>query len=157
MRLQEESQTACLFISHDLSTVRHVSHRVAVMYLGMIVEQGPAAEVFARPRHPYSVGLLSSVLLPNPHIRRASALNLAGEIPSPINLPKGCFLASRCPFAIDECRAAIPPAVRIDAGHTVHCIRQEEVAKQGHVADAFVEFERETERILSEGLPVAAA
>jgi oligopeptide/dipeptide ABC transporter ATP-binding protein len=126
------------------------------MYLGMIVEQGPTAEVFARPRHPYSVGLLSSVLLPNPNIRRVSSLNLAGEIPSPINLPKGCFLAARCPFAIDACRAAIPPAVRFEGGHVVHCIRHEEVMKQERVADAFLEFERENERILSRGIPAVA-
>ena len=72
VRLQKQLGTAYLFISHDLSTVRFISHRVAVMYLGMIVEQGDAASVFAQPRHPYSVGLLSSVLLPNPHLRRAS-------------------------------------------------------------------------------------
>jgi oligopeptide/dipeptide ABC transporter ATP-binding protein len=156
VRLQEELQMACLFISHDLSTVRHVSHRVAVMYLGMIVEQGPAAEVFGRPRHPYSVGLLSSVLLPNPTIRRTVALDLKGEIPSPINLPQGCYLASRCPFAIDACRAAMPPAVRFEGNHIVHCIRHEEVAKRERVADAFLEFEAENERILSRGMPVVA-
>ena len=80
------------------------------MYLGMIVEQGASAEVFARPRHPYSVGLLSSVLLPNPRLRRQTSVSLRGEIPSPINLPTGCFLASRCPFADDHCRVSMPAA-----------------------------------------------
>ena len=90
-------ETAYLFISHDLSTVRYLSHRVAVMYLGMIVELGTAKELFSHPRHPYSVGLLSSVLLPNPKLKRESAVDLAGEIPSPIDLPTGCYLAGAAP------------------------------------------------------------
>ena len=102
IRLQQELETAYLFISHDLSTVRYLSHRVAVMYLGMIVELGTAKELFSHPRHPYSVGLLSSVLLPNPNLKRESAVDLAGEIPSPIDLPTGCYLAGRCPFADDQ-------------------------------------------------------
>jgi oligopeptide/dipeptide ABC transporter ATP-binding protein len=151
MRIQRELQTAYLFISHDLSTVRFVSHRIAVMYLGMIVEQGDAATVFAAPRHPYSAGLLSSVLLPNPHLRRASSISLAGEIPSPIDLPPGCFLASRCPFVIDACRAAMPPAETVGPGHVVHCIRYAEVAKAERAADTFDRFQQEAERILSVG------
>jgi oligopeptide/dipeptide ABC transporter ATP-binding protein len=146
--IQRERGTSYLFISHDLSTVRFVSHRVAVMYLGMIVEQGDAAEVFAMPRHPYSVGLLSSVLLPNPRIKVAQDISLAGEIPSPINLPKGCFLASRCPFAIDRCRDGIPPAADLGNGHLVHCLRHEDVAKRERPIDAFAQFQREAERIL---------
>ena len=105
MTIQKQLGTSYLFISHDLSTVRFISHRVAVMYLGMIVEQGDSAELFARPRHPYSVGLLSSVLLPNPRLKRQTSVSLKGEIPSPINLPTGCFLASRCPFVDDRCRS----------------------------------------------------
>jgi oligopeptide/dipeptide ABC transporter ATP-binding protein len=154
VRLQKELGTAYLFISHDLSTVRFISHRVAVMYLGMIVEQGDAATVFAEPRHPYSVGLLSSVLLPNPHLRPGgTGVTLAGEIPSPINLPTGCFLASRCPFAVDACRARIPPAEDLGAGHLVHCIRHEEVARAERTADTFDQFQAEAERILSVGAP----
>ena len=102
-RIQAERGTAYLFISHDLSTVRFISHRVAVMYLGMIVEQGPAETLFERPHHPYASGLLSSVLLPHPQLAVESAVSLKGEIPSPIDLPNGCFLASRCPFVIDRC------------------------------------------------------
>ncbi len=153
MRLQDELQTSCLFISHDLSTVRYVSQRVAVMYLGMIVEQGETSEVFARPRHPYSVGLLSSVLLPNPSLRRGAALSLAGEIPSPINLPQGCFLAGRCPFVEEQCRTGIPAGDRIGEGHIVHCRRHDEVAAMEKVADAFTEFERRSEEILSVDMP----
>jgi oligopeptide/dipeptide ABC transporter ATP-binding protein len=156
VRLQKQLGTTYLFISHDLSTVRFISHRVAVMYLGMIVEQGEAGAVFAQPRHPYSVGLLSSVLLPNPHLRHRAAVSLAGEIPSPINLPSGCFLASRCPFAINACRARIPPAEDLGGGHLVHCIRHEDVAREARTADTFDQFQAEAERILSVGAPVPA-
>lgn len=152
-RIQRQTGTAYLFISHDLSTVRYLSRRIAVMYLGMIVEQGPAAEVFARPRHPYTVGLLSSVLLPNPRLRRASTVTLAGEIPSPIDLPHGCFLASRCPLVTDACRAEIPAALEVSNGHFVHCIRPEAVAERERTADTFDEFQAEAERILSVGAP----
>jgi oligopeptide/dipeptide ABC transporter ATP-binding protein len=156
VRLQKQLGTTYLFISHDLSTVRFISHRVAVMYLGMIVEQGHAGAVFAQPRHPYSVGLLSSVLLPNPHLRHRAAVSLAGEIPSPINLPSGCFLASRCPFAINACRARIPPAEDLGGGHLVHCIRHEVVAREARTADTFDQFQAEAERILSVGAPAPA-
>ncbi len=148
MRIQAELGTSYLFISHDLSTVRFISHRVAVMYLGMVVEQGNAAGVFADPRHPYSVGLLSSVLLPHPHLSLRTGVSLKGEIPSPINLPKGCFLASRCPLAVDRCRAEMPPAEDIGDGHFVHCFRHREVARVDRAADTFEEFQRESERIL---------
>ncbi|SDB74089.1 oligopeptide/dipeptide ABC transporter ATP-binding protein [Belnapia rosea] len=157
MRIQRELSTAYLFISHDLSTVRFVSHRIAVMYLGMIVEQGDTAAVFAEPRHPYSAGLLSSVLLPNPHLRRATRISLAGEIPSPIDLPLGCFLASRCPFVVDACRAAMPPAEALGGGHLVHCIRHAEVAKAERAADTFDRFQQEAVRILSVGAPPSLA
>lgn len=152
-RIQRQTETAYLFISHDLSTVRYLSHRIAVMYLGMIVEQGLATEVFAQPRHPYTVGLLSSVLLPNPRLRRPSTVALAGEIPSPIDLPHGCFLASRCPLVTEACRLAMPPARDLGQGHLVHCIRPEAVAEREHTADTFDEFQAEAERILSVGAP----
>ncbi len=149
MKIQKELHTAYLFISHDLSTVRFISHRVAVMYLGMIVEQGSAVEVFMRPRHPYSIGLLSSVLLPNPRIKLASTISLKGEIPSPINLPLGCFLASRCPFAIDKCRQKVPPLEEISPGHWARCIRHQEVAAEFvDSEDRFATFYSEAERIL---------
>jgi len=152
-RLQEKSGISYLFISHDLSTVRFLSHRVAVMYLGMIVEQGPADEMFARPRHPYTVGLLSSALLPNPRLRRPSSVTLSGEIPSPIDLPTGCFLSSRCPLAIEECRSKMPDARLLATGHSVHCIRADDVGEAEHTADTFDEFQAEAERILSVGAP----
>jgi oligopeptide/dipeptide ABC transporter ATP-binding protein len=154
--IQRQLGTSYLFISHDLSSVRFVSHRIAVMYLGMIVEQGEAANLFAQPRHPYSVGLLSSVLLPNPHLRQPSEVSLSGEIPSPINLPTGCFLASRCPFAVDACRVRIPPSVDLGNTHRVHCIRHDDLKDMQRATDMFDRFQAESERILSVGAPVSS-
>jgi oligopeptide/dipeptide ABC transporter ATP-binding protein len=131
--------------------VRYISHRVAVLYLGAIVEQGPAAKLFARPSHPYSVGLLSSVLLPNPWLKPDSRIRLEGEIPSPIDLPKGCFLAGRCPLAVDRCRAAMPPEEPVEAGHLVRCYRHREVAAGEGPMDYFERFQAEAERLLGVG------
>ena len=154
MNIQATLGTSYLFISHDLSTVRFISHRIAVMYLGMVVEQGDAAEVFARARHPYSVGLLSSVLLPHPHLAIEANVSLKGEIPSPINLPAGCFLASRCPLAVDQCRREMPPAVDVGGGHLAHCFRYQDVARFDRMTDTFAQFQREAERILAtDGAP----
>lgn len=156
-RIQADRNTAYLFISHDLSTVRFISHRVAVMYLGMIVEQGDTATVFNRPQHPYSSGLLSSVLLPHPHLKIESSVSLKGEIPSPINLPRGCFLASRCPFVIDRCKIEMPPKSIVGEGNFVYCFRHEDVAASMPASDTFNIFMREADRILGrkadEGLP----
>ena len=149
LRLQQELGSAYLFISHDLSAVRYISHRIAVMYLGMIIEQGDAAEVFRTPRHPYSIGLLSSVLLPDPSLKGLTSISLRGEIPSPINLPKGCYLASRCPFADDRCRREMPPAEDLGGNHVVRCFKHQEVAQTERAADTFEEFQRTAERILS--------
>ena len=147
-RIQTERNTAYLFISHDLSTIRFISHRVAVMYLGMIVEQGDAAALFSRPQHPYSSGLLSSVLLPHPNLVMESSVSLKGEIPSPIDLPAGCFLASRCPFVMDRCRGEMPPAEMVGPGHTVHCFRHNEVAATTPASKIFEAFLAEAERTL---------
>lgn len=147
-RIQAERNTAYLFISHDLSTIRFISHRVAVMYLGMIVEQGDAAALFSQPQHPYSSGLLSSVLLPHPNLVMESSVSLKGEIPSPIDLPPGCFLASRCPFVIDRCRGEMPPAETVGPGHTVHCFRHNEVAATTPASKTFEAFIAEAERTL---------
>jgi oligopeptide/dipeptide ABC transporter ATP-binding protein len=122
--LQGELQMSYLFITHDLNTLRYISHRIAVMYLGLIVEEGPTAAIFEQQRHPYTRALLSSVLYPDPDTRR-ERFDLKGEIPSPIDLPLGCYLASRCPLAIAECRRAIPPLVPIGGGRTSACIRHD--------------------------------
>lgn len=148
LQIQKATETSYLFISHDLSAVHYISHDIAVMYLGMIVEQGPAAEVFRSPRHPYSVGLLSSVLLPDPDIKRKATVSLAGEIPSPINLPKACFLAGRCPFATDVCDAAMPPVEEIAPGHFLNCYHHDEVAKVDQPSDTFAEFQAAAEGVL---------
>lgn len=104
--LQAELGLTYLFISHDLSLVSEFCHDVAVMYLSQIVEQGPASDVLGSPAHPYSQALLNSVLNPDPEAGRgvgATEVTLEGEIPSPIDLPRGCYLQSRCPFAVAEC------------------------------------------------------
>jgi oligopeptide/dipeptide ABC transporter ATP-binding protein len=148
LEIQKATGTSYLFISHDLSAVHYISHRIAVMYLGMIVEQGPAPEVFRRPRHPYSVGLLSSVLLPDPKIRRATTVSLKGEIPSPIDLPKACFLAGRCPFATDICYQSMPPREEIAPGHLLHCYHHDQVAQVDRPSDTFADFQASAERVL---------
>lgn len=148
IRLQKELGTAYLFISHDLSTVRYVSRRVAVLYLGSIIEEGPAADLFEAPRHPYSVGLLSSVLLPNPELHRESAIRLEGEIPSPIDLPTGCPLAGRCPLAVEKCRT-MPPVEKVGPDHVVRCWRHDDVAAMEPSIDYFARFQSEAERILT--------
>ena len=106
-----------LFISHDLTTVEYLCHRVAVMYLSQIVEFGTVAQVFGNPQHPYSRALLSSALR---LIRRApQQLPLQGEIPSPVNLPHGCYLASRCPEVKPECRVELQRLADVGEGHLV--------------------------------------
>lgn len=155
MRLQRELGTAYLFISHDLSAVHQVSQRIIVLYLGRILEQGAARAVFRTPRHPYSVGLLSAVLLPSPGLRRKATFVLEGEIPSPINLPPGCPLVSRCPFRIARCSQEFPAAEQIAPDHAVHCFRHEEVAAREHAADTFEEFQETARQILAVGEEMA--
>lgn len=150
-RLQGELGTAYLLITHDLSTVRFVSHRVAVLYLGSVVEEAPAETLFARPLHPYSVGLLASVLLPDPTIKRESAIRLDGEIPSPIDLPPGCPLAGRCPFADERCRREKPPSVAVAPRHLVSCFHTDKVAAVDQTVDHFARFQAESARLLSVG------
>ncbi|MBP0617739.1 ABC transporter ATP-binding protein [Jiella mangrovi] len=157
IRLQAETGIAYLFISHDLSTVRFLSSRITVLYLGSVMETGPAEEVCARPRHPYSVGLMASVLLPHPSLKAPERLKLEGEIPSPVDLPPGCPLASRCPFVEPACRTAKPPAEYPAKGHLVHCINHEKVAALDESIDQFSEFRAISDRMLSVGAPTAPA
>jgi oligopeptide/dipeptide ABC transporter ATP-binding protein len=123
--LQARLGFAYLFISHDLTAVRRVCQRVAVMYLGRIVETGPTSEIFERPLHPYSRALLSSVLYPDPTREQARFL-LTGEIPSPIDLPPGCSLYARCPWARRECDLSVPPLEALLADRHVACFRARE-------------------------------
>jgi oligopeptide/dipeptide ABC transporter ATP-binding protein len=125
-RLQRELGVSYLFISHDLTTVRYLCDKIAVMYLGQIVEKGTVDQVFAAPRHPYSAALLSAHLVPDPSQRRVDRkvpAALQGEIPSPIDLPKGCYLASRCPYAVDACRSNPQMLTDLADGRSVRCHR----------------------------------
>ncbi|MGG5823149.1 ABC transporter ATP-binding protein [Falsiroseomonas sp. HW251] len=120
--LKEETGAAMLFITHDLGTLKLMADRVMVMYLGRVVEQAAAAEVFDRPAHPYTQALMSAHLPADPSVKLARHV-LKGEIPSPINLPPGCGFASRCPVALPACRDAQPPLDEVAAGHHAACIR----------------------------------
>lgn len=115
--LQVETGVSYLFISHDLTAVMEISHRVVIMYLGEIVEIAPNPAIFQEQFHPYSKALLASVLLPNPESRgiRAEALTLASEIPSPVHLPSGCYLHPRCPFALGMC-TSVPTRLDLCTG-----------------------------------------
>jgi peptide/nickel transport system ATP-binding protein len=120
--LQDEFAISFVFISHDLSTVRHISQNVAVMYLGTIVEKGPADEVFEHPSHPYTKALLDAVPTPDPAIEaRRQVTLLPGDIPSIADLPTGCRFNSRCPIATERCRSEEPALRFYSAGHEVAC------------------------------------
>jgi peptide/nickel transport system ATP-binding protein len=118
--LQKELGLAMLFISHDLAVVEHITHRVAVMYLGQIVEMAPRRALFAGPSHPYTEALLSAIPVPDPSVRRERII-LKGDVPSPVNPPKGCRFNTRCPYAFDRCRAEEPALRRIGEGHLAAC------------------------------------
>jgi oligopeptide/dipeptide ABC transporter ATP-binding protein len=120
--LQRETGVAMLFISHDLETVRLVSHRVIVLYLGRVAEQAPTATLFDAPAHPYTQTLLSAHLPPDPTQRPVRRL-VEGEIPSPVNLPPGCFFAGRCPIAKPACVAAPPEPLVVGDRHLAACLR----------------------------------
>jgi len=122
--IQREMGLAFLFISHDMAVVEHVSDRVAVMYLGKIVEVADKKLIFAEPLHPYTQVLLNSVPVPDPAAPRRQR-SVAGEIPSPLNPPKGCHFHTRCPFAIEVCRERAPELRSISDGRSVACHRVE--------------------------------
>lgn len=120
--LQEKFELTYLFISHDLSVIRHACQEVAVMYLGKIVEKGAAEEIFTNAKHPYTCALLSAILIPDPSSRTKERLILKGEVPSPINLPVGCRLYPRCPFHRDDCLNPKLPFFQISETHKVACV-----------------------------------
>jgi peptide/nickel transport system ATP-binding protein len=120
MDLQREKRLSYLFIAHDLAVVEHISHRIAVMYLGRIVEYADKKTLFTQPKHPYTEALLSAVPVPNPKLRREKRL-LQGDVPSPINPPPGCTFHTRCPYAEERCRVEVPVLKEIAPGHGVSC------------------------------------
>jgi oligopeptide/dipeptide ABC transporter ATP-binding protein len=119
--LQAEYGFSYLFIAHDLAVVQHISHRVAVMYLGRIVEVADRSTIFSAPRHPYTQALLSAVPVPDPTQRARKRIILSGDLPSPVNRPNGCHFHTRCPLARPRCREE-PPALReVAGGHQAAC------------------------------------
>ena len=126
--LQDKLGLTYLFIAHDLLVVRHISDRIAVMYLGRMVELADAAEIFDRPMHPYSKSLLSAVPVPDPKVARANQrIVLTGDIPSPLNAPSGCPFRTRCQYATEQCAAEMPAFKEVEKGHFVACHRTAEV------------------------------
>ncbi len=119
--LKEKENLTYLFISHDLSVVRYISDRIGVMYLGNMVEMGTAEEIFADPRHPYTVALLSSIPTTDPDVSKKERIILEGNIPSPIRPPEGCKFHTRCYMACDKCKRVPPPYVEVSPGHHVAC------------------------------------
>ncbi|MBO0741984.1 MAG: ATP-binding cassette domain-containing protein [Hyphomicrobiaceae bacterium] len=133
--LQQELGLAMLFISHDLAIVEHMTHRVAVMYLGKIVELAPKRALFAAPKHPYTQALLSAVPVPAPGAARTRII-LKGDVPSPINPPSGCRFHTRCPYAFERCRAEEPALRPTPGGHLAACHLNDLPATQNPLATA---------------------
>ena len=122
MELQKKLGMAYLFIAHDLNVVRHISHRVGVMYLGSLVEVCEADRLYQNPLHPYTQALLSAIPIPDPEVSRSkNRVILEGDVPSPINPPKGCKFHTRCPYATEQCRTERPEMMQVDAAHTCAC------------------------------------
>lgn len=119
-KLQRDFNLTYLFISHNLSVIRHMCDRVAVMYLGRIVEVGNMQTIYENPKHPYTYALLSSVPNPDPQKRKELGV-LEGDVPSPIDIPSGCRFRTRCPYATSKCTEEFPPLVEIEPGHWIEC------------------------------------
>jgi peptide/nickel transport system ATP-binding protein len=139
-QLQEEFDLTYLFIAHDLAVVRHISDRIAVMYLGWIVEVSSAAELYENPLHPYTISLLSAVPIPDPVIERnRESILLAGDLPSPANPPKACRFHTRCPYVQPtRCRDDVPPLRTLGSGHEVACHWAEQI-REGTIRPHAVE------------------
>ena len=128
LQLCREMELTMIFISHDISVVKYISDRIAVMYLGKLVEIGPATEVVERPLHPYTRALVSAVPIPNPQLeRQRQRMILQGDPPSPLNPPAGCSFHPRCPFAVEECKLTVPELAEKEVGRFAACIRVGEI------------------------------
>ncbi len=138
--LREETGLATLFISHDLLAVRGIADRVSIMYLGEVIETGPTPAVFGDPRHPYSRALLSAVPQPDPALAGAPTLRLTGEIPSPIDLPAGCYLRGRCPRAVEACASLHPDLLATADDHLVACLLEQQDSRFYDPDDAWSPF-----------------
>src|SRR5262249_23146574 len=121
MDLQDEFKLSYLFVAHDLAVVEHISHRVAVMYLGRIVETTDKGKLFEVALHPYTPALLSAVRIPKASARRRKRVILTGDVPSPINPPSGCHFHSRCPYAMARCKRDVPALREVVPGHWTAC------------------------------------
>jgi peptide/nickel transport system ATP-binding protein len=130
LELQSSLRLTFVFVAHDLSVVRHISDRVAVMYVGQLVELAPTAAVFARPRHPYTAALMRAVPVPDPRVSGADAI-LIGEVPSPASPPSGCYFHPRCRFAEDRCRREAPVLRELIPGHFARCHLAEQLTLGG--------------------------
>jgi oligopeptide/dipeptide ABC transporter ATP-binding protein len=119
--LQAELGLSYLFIAHNLAVVRHIADRVAVMYLGRLVEVADKDTLYDRPRHPYTIALLSAVPIPDPTIERPGRIILSGDVPSPMAPPVGCRFNTRCAFAVEQCFREVPPLTEVEPGHRVAC------------------------------------
>jgi peptide/nickel transport system ATP-binding protein len=132
LRLQDQLGLTYLFVAHDLSVVKHVSDRVAVMYVGRIVEMARTAPLFATPKHPYTEALMSAVPKPDPRLR-SQRIVLEGEVADPANPPSGCYFHPRCRYAVESCRTETPQLQEIQPGHFVSCHRAAELSLKGIV------------------------
>jgi oligopeptide transport system ATP-binding protein len=122
MRLQREFNLSLIFISHDLSVVRHISDRILVLYLGKVMEAADRDEIYDQPRHPYTRALISAVPIPDPDLERAKPhIVLTGDLPSPLSPPSGCVFRTRCPLAAERCAAEVPELDHVSPTHRVAC------------------------------------
>ena len=119
-QLKDELNLTYLFITHDLAVAKYISDRIAIMYLGKIVEMGLKEAIFSQPRHPYTIALLSAIPIPDPRVER-KRVELKGEVPSPINPPSGCRFHPRCPMIMDICRKEEPKLLEVENAHVVAC------------------------------------